>query len=205
MKFTCPTTICLSGVTQSGKTTWLKKLLKYRHVLLDPPPKKIMYCYGVWQPAFQDMKYVSFHRDLPSEDEVREFADGSHTVVILDDLMDAVVKSEDMQKLFTRGSHHLNITLVYINQNMFYQGKCARTISLNCHYLVLFKNPRDFSQIQYLGRQIGLGRTLVEAYEDCMKEKYNYLVLDLSPHSSSDVKLFAHIFPGEREVGYVPL
>ena len=164
-----------------------------------------MYCYGVWQSTFQDMKNVMFHKDLPTEEEVREFADGSPTVAILDDLMDAVVRSDDVQRLFTRGSHHLNITVIYINQNMFHQGKWARTISLNCHYLVLFKNPRDFSQIQYLGRQIGLGKTLVEAYEDCMKERYNYLVVDLSPHSSSDIKLFGHIFPGEVEVGYVPV
>lgn len=205
MKFTCPTTICLSGVTQSGKTTWVKKLIQHRKVLLDPAPTKIMYCYGVWQPAFESLKNVKFQKDLPTEETIDQFADGSPCLIVLDDLMDAVVKSEEVQRLFVRGSHHRNITVIYINQNMFHQGKCARTISLNCHYLVLFKNPRDFSQIQYLGRQIGLGKTLVEAYEDCMLERYNYLVVDLSPHSSSDRKLFGHVFPGEEEVAYVPL
>ena len=196
----------MSGVTQSGKTTWITRFLKHRNVLLDPPPKKIMYCYGVWQPAFETMKtYVTFHKDLPLESTISKFADGSHCMIILDDLMDAVVKSQEVQRLFVRGSHHLNITLVYVNQNLFHQGKCARTTALNCHYLALFKNPRDFSQIQLLGRQIGLGKTLVEAYQDCMSEKYNYLVVDLSPHSSSNHKLFAHIFPGEDEVVYVPL
>ena len=172
--------------------------------MFDPPPKKILYCYGVWQSAFESMqKDVTFHRDLPQE--LDNFAKGEHCMVILDDLMDSVVKSEDAQRLFVRGSHHKNITVVYINQNMFQQGKCARTINLNCHYLTLFKNPRDFSQIQYLGRQIGLGKTLVEAYGDCMKERYGYLVIDLSPHTTGEMKLFSHVFPGEEEVGYVPL
>ena len=107
-----------------------------------------MYCYGVWQPAFEDMN-VTFHKDLPSASDVERFVDGSPVLIVLDDLMDAVVKSEEVQRLFVRGSHHLNITVIYINQNMFHQGKCARTISLNCHYLVLFKNPRDFSQLVF--------------------------------------------------------
>ena len=204
MKFTCPTTICISGITQSGKTTFLKTLLKYKKQLMDPPPAKVLYCYGAWQAAFEDMK-VQFHRDLPSQEVVDKFADGTPCMIVLDDLMDAVVKSEEIQRLFVRGSHHQNITVVYLNQNMFHQGKCSRSIQLNCHYIVLLKNPRDFSQIRLLGRQMGLGKTLVEAYEDCMKEKYNYLVIDLSPHSSSDYKMFSHIFPGEDEVVYVRL
>lgn len=203
--FTAPTTICLSGVTQSGKTTWVKQLIRYKDAVIEPPPKKVLYCYGVWQPAFEDMKDVVFHEGLPTEKEIDAFANGPHCLLVLDDLMDSVVKSESAQRLFVRGSHHKNITVVYINQNMFYQGKCARTISLNCHYLALFKNPRDFSQIQLLGRQIGLGKTLVEAYEDCMKDSYGYLVVDLSPHSGSDRKLFSHIFPGEVKVAYVRL
>ena len=165
-----------------------------------------MYCYGVWQPAFENMKkYALFRKGVPSESDISQLADGPPCLIVLDDLMDAVVKSEEVQSLFIRGSHHLNITVIYVNQNLFHQGKCARTISLNCHYLVLFKNPRDFSQIQLLSRQIGLGKTLVEAYRDCMLEKYNYLVVDLSPHSSSNRMLYGHIFPEEDEVVYVPL
>ena len=163
-----------------------------------------MYCYGVWQPAFDDMD-VAFHENLPTDEEMEQFSDGSHCMVILDDLMHEVVQSDRVQRLFVRGSHHKNITVVYVNQNLFQQGKCARTINLNCHYLVLFRNPRDFSQIQYLGRQIGLGKTLVEAYQDCMRERYNYLLVDLSPHSSSKYKLFSHIFPDEDTVAYQPL
>ena len=205
MRFKAPTTLCLSGVTQSGKTTWLKKLIANKNQMFDPPPKKIKYCYGVWQEAFKDMKNLIFHKDLPTSDEIEDFADGSHCLLILDDLMDSVAKSEEAQRLFVRGSHHKNITVVYITQNMFYQGKCARTISLNCHYLVLFRNPRDFTQIQFLGRQIGLSKTLPEAYEDCMKEPFGYLVVDLHPHSTEGPTLLTHVFPCENEVVYKPL
>ena len=204
MHFVCPTTISVSGVTQSGKTTWIKNLLKYKKTMFEPPPVKILYCYGVWQLAFENVNAI-FHHDLPTTDYLDKFADGRHCLVILDDLMDVVMKSEDMQRLFVRGSHHKNITAIYVNQNMFHQGKCARSINLNCLYLVLFMNPRDFSQIQYLGRQIGLGKTLVEAFQDSTKECYGYLVIDLSPHNCGDRKLYSHVFPGEYLVAYEPL
>jgi hypothetical protein len=45
--------------------------------------------------------------------------------------------------LFTKKSHHRNISVMYIEQNLFHKGKNHRTISLNAHYMVLFKNPRD--------------------------------------------------------------
>ena len=37
-------------------------------------------------------------------------------------------------------------------QNLFPKNKETRTISLNAHYMVVFKNPRDKSQISHLTR-----------------------------------------------------
>ena len=41
------------------------------------------------------------------------------------------------------GSHHRNLSVIYTVQNLFHQGKGNRSKSLNSHYLVLYKNPRD--------------------------------------------------------------
>ena len=180
-------------------------MLAYKDELFSTKPTKVLYCYAIWQPLFQDMKDIQFHEGLATSDEVEAFADGSHVLIILDDLMDSVIQDVQMQRLFTLGSHHKNITVFFINQNLFCQGKCARTISLNCHYVILFKNPRDVHQIQLFGRQIGMPHTLVEAYQDCMNEPYAYLIVDLSPHSQSSYKLVTHIFSDEDTVAYIPL
>ena len=37
-------------------------------------------------------------------------------------------------KLFTKGSHHRNLTVIYIVQNVFDKGKYSRIISLNSNY-----------------------------------------------------------------------
>ena len=42
--------------------------------------------------------------------------------------------------LFTKGCHHRNVSILYLTQNVFPQGKACRDISLNTQYLVLFNN-----------------------------------------------------------------
>ena len=72
----------------------------------------------------------------------------------MDDQMIEAGKDNRIVNLFTKGSHHRNLSVIYIVQNLFHQGKGNRSISLNSHYLVLFKNPRDKLQILTLAEQI---------------------------------------------------
>ena len=102
--------------------------------------------------------------------------------------------------LFTQGSHHKNITVIFINHNIFDQGKNARTIALNVKYIVLFSNPRDNLQISYLGRQLfpKNGQSLQEAHTDAINsQKWGYLLIDLQPQTPNYLRLRSHIFPNE--------
>lgn len=208
--FECPTTMAVSGTTGSGKTTWLFKLLKDSNQMFpENPPHRILYCYGVWQDMFEKMEAeisrIEFHEGLPPESLINSLtANLKHNIIILDDLMGEVVKNQDVEQLFTRGSHHRKLTIIYLNQNMFCQGKNARTISLNTHYLVLLKNLRDSSQICTLGRQIFPKQSAVleEAYKDCLLQPYGYLIVDLSPNTEQDLRLRTNIFPGEDTIIY---
>lgn len=63
-------------------------------------------------------------------------------LIIVDDLMAECTKDANMTSLFTRGSHHRNLSVIFIVQNLFHAGKETRTISLNAQYLVIYKkNP----------------------------------------------------------------
>ena len=201
--FHAPTTMAISGTTGSGKTSLLFRMLKNMDKLFSIPVKNI-----IWQPTFQEMEEqmnINFHHGIPSEEEVENFIDGSHKILILDDLMSQTVESSQVQHWFTVGSHHNNLTIIYINQNMFCQGKCAWTMNLNTHYMILLRNPRDISQISVLGKQIGMGKGLVEAYQNCVSKPYGYLLIDLSPHSDNSYRLKTNIFPNEDTVIYVPV
>ena len=127
----CPFKPCSSfmivGATKSGKTQWVKKLLEQQSgMFVENVPEKVLYCYGVDQPAFDDMRKtipnIEFQQGLPDEDKVEEVL-SRHTVIVLDDLMSDVLVNPRIEKLFTLGCHHKNLSVIYITQNLFAQGK----------------------------------------------------------------------------------
>ena len=101
--------------------------------------------------------------------------------------------------LFTRGSHHRNLSVIYIVQNLFHQGKGSRSISLNSHYLVLFKNPRDKLQILTLAKQMYPGQThsFIQRYEEAMQRPFDYLLVDLKTTTQNNCRLRTNVLPGE--------
>jgi len=197
-----PFTALVAGPTGCGKTRFVFKLIENARFLIEPPPSKIVYCYGEYQQLFDAYKSrVTFHRGLP---KLEDF-DGSESVlIVIDDLMNEA--DESVSHLFTKGSHHRNISVAFLVQNLFHKNKHIRTISLNAHYMVLFKNPRDASQFASLARQMYPNKSAfaVEAYKDATRLPYSYLFVDLRPEQDEDLRLRTNIFPGETRYVYVP-
>ena len=196
--------IMISGPTGCGKTYFTHKLL--RNNMFTQPVSSILYCYGVYQDYFDEMKIstLEFHEGLPSLEKVQSLKDGNFHIIVLDDLMEYIVKSVETQNLFTKYCHHYNITAIFLTQNIFAQGPCSRTININTHILVVFANKRDESQAFNLGKQLYpyVSKGFMEAYQDSTSEAYGYLVVDCDPKSSRDLKLRTKIFPGERTICY---
>ena len=90
--------------------------------------------------------------------------------------------NRSVTNLFTEGSHHYNCSVIYIVQNLFNQNKENRTISLNSHYIVVFKNPRDDSQIVHLAKQSYPSRPKIvhEAFLDATSKPFGYLLFDFT-------------------------
>ena len=203
VKFESPSTWIISGMTGSGKSSWLYKLLKQKQAMFQDPPKKIIYCYSIWTKLFDDMERdldIDFVQGMPCPDKIKEIFDGEHHIICLDDLQHEVANSREAEKLFTQLSHHNNLSVVYLNQNLYYQGRCARTLNLNTADTVLLKNPRNTQQVALLGRQLGMGSALKSAYLDATSKPYGYLVVDLSPKSDEKYRLRSNVFPEESPV-----
>ena len=49
---------------------------------------------------------LEFHEGLPSLEKVQGLHDGLFHIIVLDDLMEYIVKSVEMQNLFTKYCHH---------------------------------------------------------------------------------------------------
>lgn len=144
---------------------------------------------------------VKISQEIPeSFDNV---CDGS--LIVLDDLMTSAY-TKAVCELFTKGSHHKNISVILITQNVFHQGKYCRDISLNCKYLVLFKNPRDKSQIFPLARQIFPENpgSLVKVYKEATLSPYGYLFLDLTQTTDDLLRFQTDIFNKNYITCYCP-
>lgn len=205
--FKSPTTISVTGNTCSGKSTFVRRLLENKDCMFNPTPDKVLYAYGIWQSAFNNLEqshpFIQLHEGVPSIETIKSFAENNRgRLVVLDDLMHEVLKNRDMDNLFCRCAHHLGITIIYVTQNMFCSGRWSRNINLNTHYMVLMKSLRDVNQIKVLAQQTGMGNLLTEAYADVHSEPYAYLVVDLSPTSCDDFRLMTKIFPGELPLVY---
>ena len=72
-------------------------------------------------------------------------------IVVDDDMCDVNQLVADM---FTKISHDRDMSILYVTQNLFDKNKYVRTITLNWHYLVLFKNCRDAGQFAIFARQM---------------------------------------------------
>ena len=100
-------------------------------------------------------------------------------------------KDQRIVNLFTRGSHHRNLSVIYIVQNLFHQGKGSRSMSLNSHYLVLFKNARNKLQILTLAKQTYPVQTdfFLNQYEEAVKRPFGYLLIDLKSTTQDNCRL----------------
>jgi len=139
LPFRHPFTWIVSGPTQCGKTTFILKLIDNAQTIIEPPPERIICCYGKYQQSFDTIRNpVEFLEGLP---DVNNFDGRLRRLLIPDDLMNEV--DDSVANILTKISHHRNVSIVFLTQNIFYKNKHMRAISLNAHYLVLFKNPHD--------------------------------------------------------------
>lgn len=204
--FTACSPMMIAGPTNSGKTFWVKKLLM--NEMFTELVSSVLYCYGVYQEIYaklvSDMekrgRHIELHEGLPSTEKLKSMNDGKFHLVILDDLMEYIINNPVAEAMFTKYCHHFHITTIFITQNIFAQGKCARTIALNIHVLVLFANKRDASQIRTLARQQcpTNAKACIEAYEDAVLKPYGYFVIDCSPSGEFLFRWRTNIFPDEK-------
>lgn len=117
------------------------------------------------------------------------------------------MNNEDLMNLFTTYSHHMGITVLFLLQNIFPPGKYMRTVSLNAHYIILFKNSRDEQQVKTLGRQIfpNQSKYFMDAYKKATSEPYSYLCVTLYPGTAEKYRLSSKIFPEEETIIYLPM
>lgn len=201
-QMTHPFKIIISGPSGAGKSVWTKRFLKEISGLCDIEFDRIILYYAEWQPVYTEYKNVEFQEGLP---DMKDFNDiKKKKLIIMDDLMRESSSGSSVLDIFTKGSHHRNLSVLLLSQNLFHGGKFYREISLNTNYIVVFKNPRDKAQISHLARQISPLNTkfIQEAYLDATSAPHGYLLIDLNQSTPENIRIRTCIFPSDP-VNYV--
>lgn len=201
-----PYTALVLGPTGSGKTQFVLTFLKYLPEMVDTRFDEVVWCYSEWQP-FHDKLHnplVRFHKGLPNLDDFP--SQSGARLIICDDLMREC--DGRVVDLFTKGSHHRSLSIMFLAQNMFHQGKGARDMSLNTQYMILFKNPRDRAQMTAMARQISPEnpRYIAESFANATSQGHGYLLLDFKQSTPDNLRVRTDIFPdGTPSYAYTPV
>ena len=101
---------------------------------------------------------------------------------MFDDQMIYASKDKRIVNLFTLGSHHRNLSVIYIVQNLFHQGKGSRSIK---------KKRSLLGAIQEPSRQMYPGQThfFLNQYEETVKRPSGYVLIGLKTTTQDNGRL----------------
>lgn len=197
LRFKTPFSMIVASPSNSGKSTWVGKLVANSEKLFLTPPTQTFYFFKVWSPTFSTWraKNIEFIRGMCTQEWIQENCSGKKgTTIILDD--QAMEISEDIAKVFSVLSHNYNINFIMLAQNLFTKNRFFRDASLNSSYIVLGKNPRDQSSIRYLSRQMLPNRSkeIIDSYHLATMQPYSFLLLDFTQTCPESLRIRSNIF-----------
>lgn len=160
--------LIMSGASGCGKSFLLKKILENASEMMEFVPKSIIYFYQMHQELYDRMSEsveipMEFIQGMPEEETIEDILKYSAKpcLIVFDDFNQVLNKI--MANLFQVGSHHGNLCLALLIQNLFTKSPFMRDISLRfvathlkltfykitIYYIfsasdiILMKSPRD--------------------------------------------------------------
>lgn len=195
-----PFTAIVAGPSGSGKSCFVTQFIQHLSEMCDTNFTEIYWYRPQMNVGDDKLKSKIVYRSgLPELDDFEDQSPPKPKLVVVDDMMRESSGSSNVADLFTKGSHHINLSVFFITQNLFHQGRGQRDISLNAHYIVCFKNPRDRAQIKHLARQVypEQPKFIEESYADATKTPHGYLLLDLKQSTPDQMRVRTCVFPDD--------
>lgn len=187
------------GPSRCGKTCFIIDIIQNLNSIAVAPPTQVIYVYKVWQQKFDEIEESGLVTHFVKDQEdiveiVKEKGKGESILIIFDDLINSPNLPE-ISNLFVVDGRHSNFSLIFLSQRMFVNNESFRQISNNCDYLVIFKNPRNSSEVRVLAQQITPGSLeLINIYNKATKDPFSYLLINLTQECQDHVKYTSHLF-----------
>jgi len=197
------------GPSQVGKTYFVMNILENCQQLIAPAPTKIYWAFG--EKNEKQMKTIQQRSPLPVHfieglPDASDFSPDEINLLIMDDLMTDSANSKTVSNLFTRSSHHRNMSVILMLQNLFPKGPAFRDAFLNSTYDILFANIHDRRQIKLLALKLFPENPeyFIDAFEQATAYPHKYLQVSYDQHTPLDLRLSGGFFPPEIPIHYIP-
>ena len=175
IKFLANHNTIVFGQTGAGKTHFMLEVI--RHKLVHPFPENIYYMYRVHQSFMEEHPEITFIEGL----NFSLMDTSKPSMLVIDDLV--LSTNQDVAEMFILGSHHKQVSIFFLTQNLFPNCNLFRTMSANAHYFVIFQNQRNFRQVMTLARQVFVGKDvnrIVNAYKRAGETPRGFIILSFS-------------------------
>ena len=193
-----PARILIFGPTLSGKSTFVSKLLDNQEQVFNLRFHRIIYCSDGSRLKTETNNdsvetYENFDKEL-----FESFNPKQNNCLIIDDFMHRAANDIEISELFTKRSHHQNVTIILLLQNIFPKSKYMTDIKRNASYIVLMSNPIDEKSIKLLSNHLDPSNPLFiyNCFIDATKNKpFSYLFIDLHPEQNSEIRIRTNVIP----------
>lgn len=181
IKFLANRNCIIFGQTGVGKTSFVLEVIAQR--LVHPFPAHLFYMYNIEQDFMKNWNEthaqpIKFIKGLDFD----KMDTSEPSLLVIDDLL--LSTDKEVANAFIMGSHHRQISIFFLTQNLFPNCPIFRTMSSNAHYYVIFHSQRNFRQVHTLARQIYVGsdlKRITQAYKRCSQQSRGFVVLSFAP------------------------
>lgn len=208
LRFKSPSTFILVGSSQSGKTTFTLNVLRSASELFEDSRcvQNVLFYYKHMQPSYESVEKEGlvnqWVNQVPTKSDIQDrtmlYKNSGGSIVIIDDFGDEL--TSDILHIFTALSHHYKLHVFLLLQTLYSKNPLYRAISLNATYIVIFKNPRDTSQIRTYARQFSSGNVkyIIESFHQATKLPYSYLLFDHHQLTPEILRVRSRVLPHQQ-------
>lgn len=225
LKLRGPGIYWVMGKTMSGKTMAMKSLFDHldemvhftvkdeKGVVTEQPVEEVHYFFkGRWQKdPFDDLESeynVQFHNKKPMRKDIEDICrDTKPRVIILDDMMEHIVDSQDVVDLLTKDVHHMNLMVFLLTQMLHPVGKNSVGLRSQGHGYFFFNFTADDTGLRKrFGSLVPKPRvdSLKRFYDEAVQRPRGYVYIDCHPLQTSTYHIYRNIFPEEGVTEVLP-
>lgn len=198
-KLHAPFTMLVAASSNSGKTKLVRDLVVNNMLTMDKRIDELVWLHhknAKDEELIRDItgsmnipvRFIEGYPDGEISDSSLFTADSKQLkCLVIDDIVHNAIRSPSFTELFTIISHHENMIVIGILQNLYAytpsQRQQINNIIRNCSYLVLFPERRSLAACRQIATAYFSGEQyrLLEPFKAVMKDsaaRYQYLVID---------------------------